>query len=245
MSSVQRTSRPIFTTVAVVAGTVAIILVAYFVGRSSPSNDNPNSLLLASAAPTPTPSPTPSPTPTPTVEADNILSEAKSAKIFIGHTKEYTVVPFTYKEPEKTILGVTVPDIISGRSVDLVGVGTVEAVIDLSRLTDYSIAVSADDSIVHVTLPKPYLLPVRLDHKKIKVLDTGRGIADWFRDILPSEVAAVLADKVYEDLSKRIDAEAAADAELFAKAKVSIENFITLIAMKFGAEQDKIEFEYA
>lgn len=70
------------------------------------------------------------------------------------------------------------PDFIKGSRVIMVAAGNVDASVDFSGLKDENVVVSPDRRTVTITIPKPSLTEVRLDHDKTYVADRQRGIAD-------------------------------------------------------------------
>jgi hypothetical protein len=70
-----------------------------------------------------------------------------------------------------------IPSWLSGQEVLFVGVGTVDSIVDFSRLDSKHVIVSPDGKSVTITLPQPTIAAPQLDLKHSYVVSNQRGLA--------------------------------------------------------------------
>jgi hypothetical protein len=70
------------------------------------------------------------------------------------------------------------PAVLAGERAKMLAVGSVEAVVDFSGVTEGDISVGATGRDVTVTLPQPDLSDVMIDHSATEVIDRDRGVLD-------------------------------------------------------------------
>lgn len=90
---------------------------------------------------------------------------------------EYTAAAGTYSvlvDVERDVR--FMPAVLAGERAKMLAVGSVEAVVDFSGITEGDISVGATD--VTVTLPQPDLSDVMIDHSATEVIDRDRGMFD-------------------------------------------------------------------
>lgn len=68
------------------------------------------------------------------------------------------------------------PDFVAGERSIMVAAGTVDVVVDFSKLKDENVIVSADRKSVTVHLPQPTLSEPRIDNQKTEVVARQRGV---------------------------------------------------------------------
>lgn len=70
------------------------------------------------------------------------------------------------------------PAVLAGERAKMLAVGSVEAVVDFSGMTEGDINVGTTGRDVTVTLPQPDLSDVMIDHSATEVIDRDRGVLD-------------------------------------------------------------------
>ncbi|GAA0964983.1 DUF4230 domain-containing protein [Actinocorallia libanotica] len=109
------------------------------------------------------------------------------------------------------------PGSIRGERTLFVGVGTVDAYVDFSRLAEGAVKVNADRTEATITLPPAQLEETALDPEESRVFATQRGILDRFGDFFSGnpgdqqKLYQLAAQKIQEaadsgGLKKRADA---------------------------------------
>ena len=92
---------------------------------------------------------------------------------------EYTAAAGTYSvlvDVERDVR--FMPAVLAGERAKMLAVGSVEVVVDFSGITEGDISVGATGRDVTVTLPRPDLSDVMIDHSATEVIDRDRGVLD-------------------------------------------------------------------
>ena len=132
------------------------------------------------------------------------------------------------------------PAAIAGERVQFVGIGTVDAVLDLSTLSADAVVYDAKSNSAVITLPAPVLAAPVLDHDQSHVMNRDRGVfnrvAGLFSDNPTSE------DALYQAASAKM-ADAAAQSSLVAKAEQHSEDLLVGLLTRLGVDHVQIIFE--
>jgi Protein of unknown function (DUF4230) len=131
-----------------------------------------------------------------------------------------------------------VPSFLAGERTIFVGVGTVAATVDFSRLPNDAVVVG-EDGTVTITLPKPGLGSAAVDPARSHVANRDRGlvnrISGAFTDNPTSE------RELYLRAQERIQA-AARKSELRVRAERNTETFLRGLLGKLGFERVSVVF---
>ncbi|MHA7218602.1 DUF4230 domain-containing protein [Arthrobacter sp. MDT1-48-3] len=124
-----------------------------------------------------------------------------------------------------------VPDIIAGRETTFIAVGTVNAYVDLSGITEQDLILSPDGKSAKLRLPEPQLDKPNLDQKLTSVADEDRGALDRIADAieLPEQ------SRYYQDAEAKIAA-AAEESGLRAQAADNTEAMLTSMFGSLGID---------
>lgn len=132
------------------------------------------------------------------------------------------------------------PAALAGERVQFVGVGTVDAVVDLSTLTADAVVYDGKSNSAVITLPAPTIATPVLDHKQSHVMNRDRGLfnrmAGLFSDNPTSEAG------LYEAATKKM-ADAAAQSGLVAMAEQHTENVLRSLVLGLGVDHVEIRFD--
>jgi hypothetical protein len=133
-----------------------------------------------------------------------------------------------------------VPSAIAGERVQFLGVGTVDAVVDFSKIGAGAIQISKDAKTVTLTLPSPYAGEPVLDHQQSHVMNRDRGllnrISGLFNDNPTSEAG------LYTAATKKM-ADAAAHTDLLGRAQTHTTKMLTDMLKQMGFEQVNITYQ--
>lgn len=133
-----------------------------------------------------------------------------------------------------------VPSFIAGERTFFVGVGSVDATVDFSQLTEDKIVVSKDGKSVTVTLPAPELQDAVVDPAQSHVASRNRGlinrVAGAFEDNPTSET------KLYETAGAKIT-EAAKATDLLKRAQTNTRTSLTSMLKALGFENVTVVFD--
>lgn len=132
-----------------------------------------------------------------------------------------------------------VPDFLAGYHALLEVHGTVDAVVDLSKLTEDDIVISPDGKGVTITLPEPELSDVRLDVEATRFYVLNSGLVNRLEEFFNDDVAR--QGDLYRIAVEKIET-AAAESNLldFARerARVNVEGLLRSL----GFERITINF---
>ena len=131
------------------------------------------------------------------------------------------------------------PAALAGERVQFVGIGTVDAVVDLSTLSADAVVYDKKSNSAVITLPAPTIATPVLDHKRSHVMNRDRGffnrLAGLFSDNPTSEAG------LYEGASKKM-ADAAAQSGLVAMAEQHTQDVLHSMITALGVEHVEIRF---
>lgn len=124
-----------------------------------------------------------------------------------------------------------VPALIAGRRTLFVAVGTVNAYVDLSGLTETDLELSPDGKTVTVRLPESQLEKPNLDFDRSYTYDQDRGIFDQIADAFEAPDQA----KLYKLAETKLAA-AAEQSELRKQATENTKTFLTSLWGRLGMQ---------
>lgn len=127
------------------------------------------------------------------------------------------------------------PSFIAGRRTLFVAGGTVNAYIDLSKVTDSGVAFSADGKVATIDLPEPQLDKPNLDPERTYMFDQERGVANRIADSFETP-----DQRKFYQLAETKMAAAAEASELRAQA---VENTKVMLTSVFGVHGVQVAFE--
>jgi Protein of unknown function (DUF4230) len=161
----------------------------------------------------------------------SILHELEDAS---EYTAASANVETSFEIEDESVL----PDFLLGESVTFQAYGSVDGVVDFTRLTEDAIVVDGDR--VTVTLPEPRLDNVHVDPDQSQVLDTDRGLLDRIGDVFQDD--AVNEEELYSVAEDRL-VEAATDSDLLDRARQNSREFIEGLVTGLGYEDVRVVFE--
>jgi hypothetical protein len=135
-----------------------------------------------------------------------------------------------------------VPSFVKGERIVLVAAGEVDARVDFRRLGPRALEVSADREAVTITLPAPQRAPARLDLSRTRVIDHDRGVLDRAGDLF-GEGGTDDERQMLLVAQRKLDAAAAADAELLPTAERNTRAMLERLAGGLGFERVTVRFE--
>jgi hypothetical protein len=132
------------------------------------------------------------------------------------------------------------PQVIAGERVQFVAVGSVDAIIDFSRLPTSAIAVSADGESVTVSLPRPTIDEAVLDLDAGRVMNRDRGVLN--------RVGGVFTDNPTSERELLLNAQekmeaAAAQTDLVQRAEDNTKNMLYTMLRGLGFERVDVRFD--
>ena len=133
-----------------------------------------------------------------------------------------------------------VPSFLAGERVQFVSVGTVDAIVDFSMLTEASFVVDEDASAVTVTLPPVRLQDPVIDLEISHVMNRDRGLLDRLGGVFTDSPTSEA--ELYELATDKIAA--AADAtELADRAEQNVRATVTAMLQAVGFDRVVVRFE--
>jgi hypothetical protein len=130
------------------------------------------------------------------------------------------------------------PDFVKGQRVIMVAAGNVDASVDFSMLKDENVRVSSDRSAVTITLPRPRLTDVRLDHDRTYVADRQRGIADGIAGVFGNPADD---QHLYQAAEQKL-ADAAAASSILELAEANTRAMLVAFLKSLGADDIVVIF---
>lgn len=127
-----------------------------------------------------------------------------------------------------------IPDFIFNNRTLFVGIGSVDAYVDFSKLTEGNIKMSEDGKSVELILPTPVLEKPSIDTQKSYVFAEERGAINRVGDLFgndPNKQA-----QLYQLAEQKI-AEAARDSELVSRAQRNTEAMLKSLLTQLGFER--------
>lgn len=132
------------------------------------------------------------------------------------------------------------PAFIAGDRVQYIAVGTVDAVVDFTALSDSAVQLSADNHSVTITLPPAYLADPVLDTEVSHVMNRDRGLVNRvtgiFTDNPTDEHGLVL-------LAQEKIATAAQSTDLLSRAETNTRSTLVAMLRALGFEQVVVTFQ--
>jgi len=132
-----------------------------------------------------------------------------------------------------------IPDFIFNQRTLFVGVGSVNAYVDFSKLNGNNIVVSPDGKSVTITLPPPQLDKPNLDPNKSYVFAEERGAVNRVGDLFGNDPNKT--QELYQLAEDKIAA-AARDSELQARAEKNTRLMLESLLKQLGFERVTITF---
>lgn len=160
-----------------------------------------------------------------------LMKALSDLKEFHGSSADYQQVVKIDKDRK------FVPGFVAGSSTTFLATGSVDGVIDFSRLDPSAVVISG--KAVTITLPHAYLGPARLNAAQSHVLDRNRGVVD--------RAAAALGDGGTDDAywkagQTKIAAAAASDPAVLQRAEDNARATLTSLATSLGYESVTVEY---
>ena len=132
------------------------------------------------------------------------------------------------------------PAILAGERVQFVAVGSVDAVVDLSGLSEDAIVFDPKTNSVVVTLPAPTLSAPVMDHEQSHVMNRDRGLFDRLAGMFSDSPTGEAA--LYEAASNKM-VDAAAQSGVIEKAELHVEDLLEDMILELGVDHVEVEFE--
>lgn len=123
------------------------------------------------------------------------------------------------------------PDVISGRRTIFLAVGTVDAHVDLSSITEGDLTVSTDGKSATLRLPEAQLEKPNLDHEAFKEYSSNRGVLDRIADALGSPEQSALFLRAETEI-----AAAAEKSDLRERASASARSTLSGLFSSLGVQ---------
>lgn len=163
-----------------------------------------------------------------------VLNEIRDLAEFRAAEAEFEVIV----DREKDVRWV--PGFIAGERVQYVAVGTVDAVVDFSGLTEDDVIVDPDDGSVTVVLPAPTYGDPELDYERSGVMNRDRGLLD--------RVGGVFNDNPTAEEGLIVEAEAkmteaVAHSDLLEHAEENTEEMLSTLLGGAGVAEVDVVFD--
>jgi hypothetical protein len=129
------------------------------------------------------------------------------------------------------------PSFLAGDRAIFVGVGSVDATVDFSKLG--ADAVNVQDGVVNVTLPEPQLAKPVIDPSRSHVANRDRGLVNRIEGMFTDNPTS--EQSLYIEAQKRI-AKSARASELRARAEKNTETMLRGLLTKLGFETVNVRF---
>ena len=130
------------------------------------------------------------------------------------------------------------PEFVLGERTIMSAVGSVEATVDFSELTDGAIVVNGDS--VTITLPEPELTDARLDNEQTEVIARDRGLLDRLNDAVSGN--PVDDQDLYVAAESKLEG-AARDSDLRDRAKENTVEMLEELTQDLGYDDVTVVFE--
>ena len=132
------------------------------------------------------------------------------------------------------------PQAVLGERMLFVGVGDVDALVDLSELPEDAVQVSEDRRRATITLPQPRLDDVRLDLDRSYVYDRQQGVLNELGDLFGNNDTG--EREVYLAAERKIRAAAESSPELTNAARLNARRTLTALLRSLGFEDVRVRF---
>lgn len=162
-----------------------------------------------------------------------ILDELTAVSEFTAATGTFTVLIDVERDVR------FMPAVLAGERSKMLAVGSIEAVVDFSGLTEGDVRVGSTGRNVTVTLPQPDLGDVVIDHAVTEVIDRDRGLFDriggMFTDSPTSERGLLIA-------AERRLADAASSSQLLAVGENNTRTMLDELLADLGYDDVTVIF---
>jgi hypothetical protein len=162
-----------------------------------------------------------------------ILDELTAVSEFTAATGTFTVLVDVERDVR------FMPAVLAGERSKMLAVGSIEAVVDFSGLTEGDVRVGSTGRNVTVTLPQPDLGDVVIDHTATEVIDRDRGLFDriggMFTDSPTSERGLLIA-------AERQLADAASSSQLLAVGENNTRTMLDELLADLGYDDVTVIF---
>jgi hypothetical protein len=162
-----------------------------------------------------------------------ILDELTAVSEFTAATGTFTVLVDVERDVR------FMPAVLAGERSKMLAVGSIEAVVDFSGLTEGDVRVGSTGRNVTVTLPQPDLGDVVIDHAATEVIDRNRGLFDrigsMFTDSPTSERGLLIA-------AERQLADAASSSQLLAVGENNTRTMLDELLADLGYDDVTVIF---
>lgn len=132
------------------------------------------------------------------------------------------------------------PDIIKGKRVIFLAIGSVDSYVDFSKLGDDAVTVSADRTSVSVRLPRAQLSTPNVDPQQSRVLNQDLGVIDRLGGLF-SDQPNPQNQQMYVLAQQRL-AEAATQVGLQAKAEANTKETLEKLMRSLGFTTVEVSF---
>jgi hypothetical protein len=132
-----------------------------------------------------------------------------------------------------------IPDFIFNQRTLFVGVGSVKAYVDFSKLTSGDLVVSPDGKSVTINLPRPTLDQPSLDPNASYVFAQDRGVINRIQDFFGNDPNTT--QELYKLASSKI-ASAASASDLLSRAETNTKSMLESLMKQLGFTQVIINF---
>lgn len=132
-----------------------------------------------------------------------------------------------------------VPSVLAGQKVLFVGVGSVDAYVDLGRLTESAIDIDEEANSITVRLPAAQLDDVVINHELSRVYDRDRGLFDRLGSVFVDNPSS--EDELFEGAIAKIE-EAALATSLLETAETNTASMIDGMLSLAGYDEVNVEF---
>jgi hypothetical protein len=163
-----------------------------------------------------------------------VLQSIQDLSLFVAARGNFQVV-VDYQQDHAYV-----PDFISSYHALFVGVGSVDATVDFSKLSQGAIQVSGDGKQVTVTLPEPQLSDVHLDINQSHVYSLDTGLLDKIQSLVTADYNQ--QGQLYQLASDKIK-QAAIQSELVQRAEDNTRITLEGMLKSLGYERVTINFQ--
>jgi Protein of unknown function (DUF4230) len=132
------------------------------------------------------------------------------------------------------------PDLIKGKRVIFLAIGSVDAYVDFRKLDEDSVKVNGDRTAVEITLPRAQLSRPTIDPQQSRVLDRDLGVIDRLGGLF-SDDPNPQDQQMYKLAEQRLG-EAATQVGLTAKAEENTRSTLEKLMRSLGFTSVKITF---
>ena len=132
------------------------------------------------------------------------------------------------------------PDVLKGKRVIFLAIGSVDAYVDFRKLDEESVTVSDDRRSVEVTLPRAQLSRPTIDPRQSRVLDRDLGVIDRLGGLFSDDPNP--QDQQMYVLAEQKLGEAAKQVGLLEKAEANTKTMLEQLMRSVGFTSVKVSF---